>query len=68
MEERDWNQLELAKRLGFSTKYLYWLIKGKAKLTEDAALKLERVLSPAARFWLNREAIYRERLAKLKAQ
>ena len=68
MEERDWNQVELAKRLGFSTKHLNQLIKGKASLSEDTALRLERVLGSTARFWLNREAIYRERLARLKAQ
>lgn len=68
MEERDWNQVELAKRLGFSTKHLNQLIRGKASLSEDTALKLERVLGSTARFWLNREAIYRERLARLEAQ
>ena len=68
MEERDWNQVELAQRLGFTTKHLNQLIKGKASLSEDAALRLERVLGSTARFWLNREAIYRERLARLNAQ
>ena len=68
MEERDWNQVELARRLGFTTKHLNQLIKGKATLSEDAALRLERVLGSTARFWLNREAIYRERLARLEAQ
>jgi len=67
MEERDWNQVELAKRLGFSTKHLNQLIKGKASLSEDAALRLERVLGSTARFWLNREALYREQLAKQEA-
>lgn len=68
MEERDWNQLELAQRLGYSNKHLNQLIKGKSSLTEDAALRLERVLGSTAAFWLNREAIYRERLARLEAQ
>ncbi len=68
MEERDWNQVELAKRLGFTTKHLNQLIKGKASLSEDAAFRLERVLGSTARFWLNREAIYRERLARLEVQ
>lgn len=68
MEERDWNQVELAKRLGFTTKHLNQLVKGKASLSKDTALRLERVLGSTARFWLNREAIYRERLARLEAQ
>ena len=65
MQERDWNQVELARRLGFSTKHLNQLIKGKASLTYDTALRLERVLGPTANFWLNREAKYRERQARL---
>ena len=68
MEERDWNQVELAKRLGFTTKHLNQLVKGKASLSEDTALRLEYVLGSTARFWLNRETIYRERLARLEAQ
>ena len=65
MEERDWNKVELAQRLGFTTKHLNQLIKGEASLSEDAALRLECVLGSTARFWLNREAIYRERLARI---
>ena len=68
MEERDWSQVELARRLGFSTKHLNQLIKGKTSLTDDTALRLERVLGSTANFWLNREAKYRERLARLSVQ
>ena len=68
MEERDWRQVELARRLGFSTKHLNQLIKGKASLTDDTALRLERVLGSTANFWLNREAKYRERLARLNVK
>lgn len=65
MAERDWNQAELAHRLGFSPKHMNQLVKGKAPITEDTALRLERVLGSTANFWLNRETKYRERLAKL---
>ncbi|KJS04966.1 MAG: DNA-binding protein [Gammaproteobacteria bacterium BRH_c0] len=68
MEERDWNQAELAQRLGFSPKHLNQLVKGKVSLTHDAALRLERVLGATARFWLNREAQYREQLARMEAK
>ena len=68
MEERDWSQIDLARRLGFSAKHLNQLIKGKASLTDDTALRLERVLGTNANFWLNREAKYRERLARLNVQ
>lgn len=68
IEEREWSQAELAQRLGYTTKHLNQLIKGKAALTEDAALRLERVLGSTANFWLNREAKYREHLARIEAQ
>ncbi|MEE8058282.1 MAG: ImmA/IrrE family metallo-endopeptidase [Pseudomonadales bacterium] len=68
MEERDWNQAELANRLGFSPKHLNQLIKSKVSLTYDAAQKLERVLGSSVSFWINREAKYRQQLARLEAQ
>ena len=68
MEERDWSQKELALRLGFSAKHLNQLIKGKVSLTDDAALRLERVLGASAEFWLSREAKYRERLSRQNFQ
>ena len=67
IEEREWTQAELAKRLGFSCKHINQLIKGKVPLTEDAALRLERVLGSNMAFWLAREAKYRERCARLAA-
>ncbi|MBT3037789.1 MAG: ImmA/IrrE family metallo-endopeptidase [Candidatus Thiodiazotropha sp. (ex Codakia orbicularis)] len=68
MEERDWNQVELANRLGFSTKHLNQLIKGKVTLTYDTALKLERVLGSTVSFWMNRESKYRQHVARLEAE
>jgi HTH-type transcriptional regulator/antitoxin HigA len=68
MEERDWNQVELANRLGFSTKHLNQLIKSKATLTYDTAQKLERVLGSTVSFWMNRESKYRQHVARLKAE
>jgi HTH-type transcriptional regulator / antitoxin HigA len=64
LEERDWTQAQLAERLGYTTKHVSQLITGKASITEQTALKLERVLGSTAAFWLNREAQYRARLAK----
>lgn len=68
LEERGWIQAELAERLGYTPKHLNQLIKGKVPLSEDAALRLERVLDGKAGFWLSREARYRERLARLDAR
>ena len=64
LEERGWTQSDLATRTGFTTKHVNLLLKGKAPITEDTALRLERVLGSSARFWLNLEAQYREHLAR----
>jgi len=64
LEERGWSQADLAERTGYTRKHINLLIKGSASITEEAALKLERVLGSTAGFWLNREAQYREALAR----
>ena len=68
MEERGWTKGELARRLGCSAGYLNQLINGSVSITNDTALRLERVLGSTVNFWLNREANYRERLARLDLQ
>lgn len=65
LEEKGWKQTELAKRTGFTTKHISLLINGKAPITEETAIKLERVVGGAAHFWLAREAQYREGLARI---
>ena len=64
LEEKGWSQAEFAQRCGYTTKHASLLINGKASITEDTALKLERVLGSSARFWLVREAQYRETIAR----
>jgi HTH-type transcriptional regulator / antitoxin HigA len=68
LEERDWTQIELAERLGYTTKHISLLINGKASINEETALKLERVLGSTAGFWLNREAQYRAALARIEEE
>ena len=68
LEERDWTQDQLAKRLGYTTKHVSQLINGKAPIGEETALKLERVLGSTAGFWLNREAQYRAHLARIEEE
>ena len=62
IEERNWSQDELEKRLGYTPKHISLLINGKAPITEEIAIKLENVLGGSASFWLSREAQYRARL------
>lgn len=64
LEELGWSQKELAERLDYTTKHVSLLVNGKAAITEDTALRLERVLGSTARFWLEREAQYQEARAR----
>ena len=64
IEERDWTQVQLSERLGFTPKHVSQLINGKTPITEEIALKLTKVLGSTETFWLNREADYRAQLAQ----
>lgn len=66
LEEKNWTQSEFADRAGYTTKHVSQLVRGKAAITEDTALRLERVLGSTAEFWLSREAKYREAIARAK--
>ena len=52
IEEKGWNQQELAERLGMSEKHLSHLVNGKVPLTDDVARKLATVLGSTIGFWL----------------
>lgn len=58
------SQVNFAERMGYSEKHIYKLLKGEASITQDTAMRLEKVLNNSARFWMNMENIYREALAK----
>jgi addiction module HigA family antidote len=64
LEEKGWSQAEFSQRCGYTTKHVSQLINGKAVITEGTAIKLERVLGSSARFWMTREAQYRESVAR----
>jgi HTH-type transcriptional regulator/antitoxin HigA len=64
MQERGWSQVELAQRTGYTTKHVNQLLKGDAPITQDTAIKLEKVMGSTARFWLGLETQYREQLAR----
>ncbi len=67
LEERGMTQSELAQRTGRPIKTINEIIHGKKALTAETAMQLERVLGAPASFWLNRERIYREHLARQTA-
>jgi len=60
------DQRELATRAGLSAKHVNQVIKGVAPITQDTAIRLERVTGVPARMWNNLEANYREQLARLE--
>lgn len=58
-------QRDLALRTGMAAKTINEIIKGKAPITPDTSVLLERVTSVPARLWNNLEANYREQLARI---
>jgi addiction module HigA family antidote len=58
------SQAELARRTGRPTKTINEIIRGKAAITPETSLQLERVLGIPASFWNNRERQYRASLAR----
>lgn len=66
LTERGMSQAELAARTGRPVKTVNEIVKGKAAITPETAIQFERALGVPASFWNNREAQYRESLARRK--
>ncbi len=64
LTECGMSQAELADRMGRPRKTVNEIVKGKAEITPETALQLERVLGTPASFWTNLERHYREHLAR----
>ena len=58
LEDRGIPQVELADRMERPKKTINEIIKGKAALTPETALQLERALGVPATFWNNLERNY----------
>src|SRR4030043_1031045 len=61
-------QAELADRTGRPKKTINEIMAGKAAITAETALQLERVLGVPASFWNNLERNYQENLARAKEE
>ena len=59
-------QQALADRLGISRKTVNGIVKGTQPISQDSAIKLERVTSIPRDSWIRFEAKYREDLARLE--
>jgi HTH-type transcriptional regulator/antitoxin HigA len=64
LDERGLSQTDLAERLGLTKKTVNEIIKGKAPITSETALGLEKVFKVPAEFWTAREQNYRDALAR----
>ncbi|MEA1960475.1 MAG: HigA family addiction module antitoxin [Bacillota bacterium] len=68
LDSLDMTQVDLAKRTGLTPKTINEIIKGKAPITPETALKLESVFVTPASFWNNLESDYQETRARLQAE
>lgn len=68
LQDRDMSQSELARLMGRPIKTINEIVNGKAAITPDTAIQLERTLGIAAGFWNNLESTYREHLARERAR
>lgn len=66
MDDEGINAAELSRRLGVTRKHVSELLHGKAPLSHNLALALERVTGVPARIWNQYESGYREDLARLE--
>lgn len=64
LEEYDWTQVQLGKRLGYDIGFVNQLVNGDIPIDEGIALKLEQSLGSTKAFRLKREAQYRAAIGK----
>lgn len=66
IDDESLTQQETADRLGLSRKTVNGIINGSQPITQETAIKLERVTAIPRDAWLRFEAKYREDLARLE--
>jgi HTH-type transcriptional regulator/antitoxin HigA len=68
IDHLNMSQVELAERIGKTPGKVNDIISGKAPITVNTAMQLEKVLGIDMQFWLNREMHYREKLARIEQE
>ena len=68
LQERRMSQSELARRMDRPVKTINEIVNGKAAITPDTAIQLERAIGISARLWNGLEIRYREYVALERAQ
>lgn len=66
LESYSMSQAELAERTGLTSKTINLITRGRAPISTETAIKLEKVLGRPAHFWNNLELIYQEDKARLE--
>ena len=64
LDFHEWSQRELARRTGLTPKTVSEICNGKAPITPNTALALEKVLGRPAHFWLNLQMVFSEAMAR----
>ena len=64
IDDLNLSKKEFTIRMGYSAKHIHQLLKAEARISEDTALRLEKVLDIPASFWMNLESSYRKAVAK----
>lgn len=67
LQDRSMSQSELARRMARPVKTINEIVNGKAAITPETAIQLERTLGISARFWTGMEAAYRDSIAQQEA-
>lgn len=65
IDDHGLSQQRVAERLGNSRKQVNEIVNGRAPITSDTAMRLERVTGIPAKAWLKYEALYRADLARI---
>lgn len=68
LEEHCMTQTELAKRMGRPLKTINEIINGKAVITPETALQLEKVFEAPADYWIKHETEYRAFLTRCQEE
>ncbi len=68
IDEQGLSQQRVADLLGCSRKQVNEIVNGRAPVTNDTAIRLERVVGTPADSWLRYEAAYRADLARISDQ
>jgi HTH-type transcriptional regulator / antitoxin HigA len=68
LESLGMSQTELALRMGRPVKTINEIINGKAAITAETALQLEKVFGVTAQFWINLEMQYQTTKARIEME